>query len=150
MPTIGNRSIRGVIVRSNSIQIGGELRFSNTMKKVLVIFGFLAATAVAAIPSDQGSAPDNTGRNATEQVTAENQGGSAIDRDLTRNIRRSLVKTGSLSSTAKNVKVITVDRKVTLRGPVDSKQEKMEVNSIAERIAGKGMVNNQLSVKKAE
>ena len=107
----------------------------------------LASTAVAQT-QDKATNPDNTKRNATEKVTAEEQGGSASDREMTKNIRREIVKNGSLSTMAQNIKVITIDGKVTLRGPVHSEQEKMTIASIAEKIAGKGKITNQLEIKK--
>lgn len=119
------------------------------MKNILIVL-MLASTAVAQQQDQQTVKPDNTKRNATEQLTAEQQGGSASDRDMTKNIRREIVKNDSLSSMAKNVKVITVDGKVTLRGPVHSDQEKMTVFSSAEKVAGKGKVTNKLEVKKSQ
>ena len=106
------------------------------------------STAVAQAADQQPTKPDNTRKNATEQLTAQNQGGASGDREVTRNIRRSLVKTDSLSSMGKNVKVITVNGHVTLRGPVHSEQEKKTIEPIAEKFAGKGKVDNKLEVKK--
>jgi hyperosmotically inducible periplasmic protein len=118
----------------------------HVMKNILTVL-LLASTAVAQT-QDQATKPDNTKKNATEQTTAEQQGGSAEDRGMTKNIRREMVKNDSLSTMAKNIKVITVDGMVTLRGPVHSEQEKAAIASIAEKIAGKGKVTNQLEIKK--
>lgn len=130
------------------------------MKKILTVLA-LASTALAQEgtehkgsppPKDkqhQETAPDNTGKNATQQLTAEEQGGSESDRETTKNIRRELMKNDSLTSTAKNVKVITIGGKVTLRGPVHSEQEKTAVAAAAEKMVGKGKVTNQLEVKKS-
>ena len=118
------------------------------MKNILIVL-LVASTAFAQAQDQQPTKPDNTKKNATEELTAEEQGGSASDREITKNIRREMVKNDSLSAMAKNVKVITIDGKVTLRGPVHSEQEKMTVASIAEKIAGKGKVTNKLEVKKS-
>jgi len=91
--------------------------------------------------------PDNSRRNAVDQPTAEDQGNSPQDRELTRNIRRGLVNNDSLSSTAKNIKVITENGKVILRGPVASEEERRTIATLAEQIAGKGNVTNQLEPK---
>jgi osmotically-inducible protein OsmY len=53
----------------------------------------------------------------------------------------------SLSTTARNVKVITVDGNVILRGPVKSKHEKAAIADKAVKIAGAGHVNNQLEIE---
>jgi hyperosmotically inducible periplasmic protein len=120
------------------------------MKNILIVLLVgSSALALAQAQDQQPIKPDNTKKNAAEQVTAEEQGGSASDREVTKNIRREIVKNDTLSAMAKNVKVITIDGKVTLRGPVHSEQEKMTIASIAEKIVGKEKVTNKLEVKKS-
>lgn len=80
-------------------------------------------------------------------VTPLDQGGGK-DRDITAAIRRSVVGDKALSFTAKNVKIITVGGKVTLRGPVKSDDEKAAIETKAKSTAGVGEVDNQLEVKK--
>ena len=94
---------------------------------------------------------DNTKRNASEQNkdtdTAEKQSNSKDDLALTQKIRQAVMKDGSLSMNAKNVKIIAQDGKITLKGPVDSQQEKDSIGTKAGEIAGKDNVDNQLEVK---
>ena len=94
---------------------------------------------------------DNTKRNASEQNkdtdTAEKQSNSKDDLALTQKIRQAVMKDGSLSMNAKNVKIIAQDGKVTLKGPVDSQKEKDTIGTEAGEIAGKDKVDNQLEVK---
>ena len=52
-----------------------------------------------------------------------------------------------MSVDAKNAKIITKDGHVTLRGPVNSTEEKRLIGEIAERIAGARNVDNQLEAK---
>ena len=80
-------------------------------------------------------------------LTPMDQGGGK-DRDITAAIRRSVVGDGSLSFNAKNVKIITVGGKVTLRGPVKSDAEKATIESKAKAAVGVTEVDNQLEVKK--
>ena len=82
-------------------------------------------------------------------LTPMDQGGGA-DRDITAAIRRSVVADKALSFTAKNVKIITVGGKVTLRGPVKSDDEKSAIEAKAKAKAAPGVssVDNQLEVKK--
>ena len=80
-------------------------------------------------------------------LTPMDQGGGK-DRDITAAIRRSVVADGSLSFNAKNVKIITVGGKVTLRGPVKSDAEKATIESKAKSAPGVTEVDNQLEVKK--
>jgi hyperosmotically inducible periplasmic protein len=94
---------------------------------------------------------DNTQRNSSEQNkntdTAEKQSNSKDDLALTQKIRQAVVKDGSLSMNAKNVKIIARDGKITLQGPVDSQQEKDAIATKAREIAGKDKVEDQLEVK---
>ena len=52
-----------------------------------------------------------------------------------------------MSVNAKNVKIITVDGRVTLRGPVNSAEEKRLLGVIASDIVQGQNVDNQLEVK---
>ncbi len=102
------------------------------------------------VASDSTEA-DNTKRNSSEQNkninTAEKQSNSKDDLALTQKIRQAVIKDGSLSMNAKNVKIIAQDGKITLKGPVDSLQEKDTIGTKAGQIAGKDKVDNQLEVK---
>jgi len=93
---------------------------------------------------------DNTKINDRDRhgaLTPTDQGGGK-DRDITAAIRRAVVGDGALSFTAKNVKIITVGGKVTLRGPVKSDAEKTAIEAKAKATAGVAEVDNQLEVKK--
>ena len=48
---------------------------------------------------------------------------------------------------AKNVKIIARNGNITLKGPVDSQQEKETIGTKAGEIAGKNKVDNRLEVK---
>src|ERR1700674_6103858 len=110
------------------------------------------ATATPSHPAASDSTKaDNTKRNASEQNkdtdTAEKQSNSKDDLALTQKIRQAVMKDGSLSMNAKNVKIIAQDGKITLKGPVDSQKEKDTIGTEAGEIAGKDKVDNQLEVK---
>jgi hyperosmotically inducible protein len=95
-------------------------------------------------------APDNTGRNVQDRggktKTAGDQSESEADRTITQNIRKALTADDSLSTNAKNVKIITNDGMVTLRGPVNSETEKADIEAKAKQVAGVKNVDNQLEV----
>lgn len=118
------------------------------MKTILILLALAPMALAQPAAHKRAQAADNTGRNAGQALTAEDQGGSAADRDLTSKIRRELMDEKSLSTNAKNVKVITTGGRVTLRGPVHSEEEKRKVAEAAEKVAGKGKVANELEVKK--
>jgi osmotically-inducible protein OsmY len=96
-------------------------------------------------------APDNSEVNVSDRnpaaVTAEQQSNNKTDMELTRQIRRAIMKDNSLSMMAHNVKIISANGAVTLRGPVKTEQEKTIIASKAEAIAGADKVDNQLEVK---
>ena len=102
----------------------------------------------------QPPAPDNTKVNARDrqpsQVTADQQKNDKADLETTRQIRKALVADKSLSTYAHNVKVITRNGKVTLKGPVRSEAEKKTVVDKAVEVAGAGNVTNQLAIAKAK
>ena len=112
----------------------------------------LGAASWGAQNSDSGAKPDNTKVNKqdreTNQPTADQQKNNASDLDLTKNIRRSIMEDKSLSTDAHNVKVISQDGTVTLKGPVKSEAEKSAIVSKAVSVAGSAdKVVDQMSVK---
>jgi len=93
--------------------------------------------------------PDNTEVNVRdrdgESKTPIDQNENAADIEITASIRSKVVDT-EMSVAAQNVKIITQDGKVTLRGPVRSDEEKKSVEDIATGVAGSGNVDSQLEV----
>jgi len=98
----------------------------------------------------QAAAPDNTGRNERDSdgttLTPGDQSSNKADVELTRRIREAVVADESLSTNAHNVKIITINGKVTLRGPVASEAERAKVVATAEQLAGKNKVDNKLEI----
>jgi hyperosmotically inducible periplasmic protein len=128
----------------------------NTIVRIGLFAGLLLGgwtIASAQEPAQEPAAPqaDNTkvnqrDRNSNES-TADQQKENRSDRDITQQIRKAIVKDKSLSSYAHNVKVITQNGMVTLKGPVRSEDEKMAVAAKAAEVAGQDKVTNQLDVK---
>ncbi len=94
---------------------------------------------------------DNTARNARDRSgqakTSGDQSNSSGDIQITAATRRAVVHDGSLSMLAKNVKIITANGMVTLRGPVNTAAEKATIEKLAHAAAGKAKIANQLEVK---
>ena len=101
--------------------------------------------------SAQAPAPDNTKVNERDknkaEPTADQQKENRPDREIARQIRRSIVQDKSLSSYAHNVKIIAQNGMVTLQGPVRSDEEKSAVEAKAAEVAGADKVTSQLEVK---
>lgn len=108
------------------------------------------AAATDRAPVSQSKPADNTAHNerdaAGDKVTPLDQSHAEPDVELTRSIRKILVDDDTLGTNARNVKVITIDGKVTLRGPVASASEQARVVAIAEKAAGPGRVVSELEV----
>ena len=66
--------------------------------------------------------------------------------EATQEIRQAITSDDKLSTNAQNVKIIAKDGNVTLRGPVKSEQEKVEIEKKAKQVAGVKNVENQLEV----
>jgi len=93
---------------------------------------------------------DNTQRNVRDRgsrtLTPLDQGNSQADIDTTAQIRKEILATQGMTTNAKNVKIITLNGQVTLRGPVNTAEEKNRIGEIAARIAHSGNVDNELEV----
>ena len=81
-------------------------------------------------------------------LTPLDQKENQSDREITQRIRKAVVGDDSLSFSAKNVKIITRDGKVTLRGAVKTDQERSSIERAATTVAGPTSVVNQLEVSK--
>jgi hypothetical protein len=94
--------------------------------------------------------PDNTKMNKADQAegakTADQQKMNSSDRKLTQQVRKAIMDDKSLSTYAHNVKVITRDGVVTLKGPVSSEDEKKAIEAKATEVAGAGKVVDEITV----
>lgn len=121
-------------------------------KRTLLAFTSILALGVAVLAEDEKKADaDNSKKNerdrSGETKTPVDQSNSPEDLKITQAIRKAVVKDDSLTMTAKNVKIITADGMVTLRGPVNTAEEKTKIEALAKSAAGSAKVENQLEVK---
>lgn len=105
---------------------------------VALAFGLFAMNSFAA----EGYPQNQTGR------TADDQGMTQRDTDMTRSIRERLMEDSSLSTNAQNIKIISENRKVILKGNVASAAERQKVESIAKGVAGQTPVVNNTVISK--
>ena len=112
------------------------------------------ADSATTTPAAQGQTTpraDNTGINVRDKSgatqTPQKQTNSEADRKLLAAVRRAVVGDKTLSKSAHNVKIVSKDGVVTLRGPVRSEDEKGKVEKLAQQVAGVASVENQLDVK---
>jgi hyperosmotically inducible protein len=124
---------------------------SMCIQRSFLTIAFSAALMAVTVPV-KAQAPDNTATNKRDrdagEATADRQKENRGDRELTRNIRRSIMADKSLSSYAHNVKIISQNGTVTLKGPVKSEAEKSSVVAKAVAVVGSAdKVTDQVSVK---
>ncbi len=136
------------------------------LHKLLVVSALLAMTAFVPIPTALAqdlkvavSSPDmnvntdnsamNKGDQDSQRPTADQAGNQMSDRDIMQKIRKSVVSDTSLSTYAHNVKIISQNGKVTLKGPVKSDQEKQNVEAKATSVVGSGNVDNDLTISQS-
>ena len=121
------------------------------MKRTLLAITCLSAFSLATWAADDKRVnPDNTAKNERDRSgqtqTSGDQSNSSADLKTTQAIRQALMKDPALSMTAKNIKVITANGHVTLRGPVKTAQEKSKIDQLAKSAAGGAQIEDQLEV----
>jgi hyperosmotically inducible protein len=123
------------------------------MKKITLSILCLSALSIS-VMAQENAAVDNTAKNqrdrSGETATAGDQSNNSQDIKTTAAIRRAVVDDSSLSMTAKNVKIISDGQTVTLRGPVNTADEKTKIEQLAQSVAGNAKIDNQLEVKASQ
>jgi hyperosmotically inducible periplasmic protein len=137
------------------------MKLSNKLSKIFLLSSasVLLGVSLSAMPvpsqepgqpPPDNTRPDNSRTNRRDRdrsaPTADRQKMSATDREVARKIRAAIHEDKSLSTYAHNIKIISRDGRVTLRGPVRSAEEKTTIESKATEIAGAGNVTNELEV----
>src|ERR1700693_2090371 len=136
------------------------MKFKKRSQSSAIVLALVLSTSWVA-PSRAQSAtsqaqPDNTPDNTKvnkrdknpDEATADQQKMNAADRNLTARIRKSVMADKTLSTYAHNVKIISQNGIVTLKGPVRSDDEVRSIMAKAVEVAGgSDKVVNQMSVK---
>ena len=127
------------------------MRLTHIIKRTSVTLAGVTIMNLTALAADQKVDANNTATNqrdrSGETKTSGDQSNTSADLQITQAIRRGLMKDDNLSSDAKNIKVITANGQVTLRGPVNNAREKTKVEQIAKSAASDAQIVDQLDVK---
>lgn len=121
--------------------------------RTLLCSGLLLGVGVVARAQEPASQPaaDNTKTNQRDRTvnepTADQEKENRSDREITQQIRRAIVRDKSLSTYAHNVKIVTQNGQVTLKGPVRSEDEKRAIETKAAEVAGQDKVSSELDIK---
>jgi hyperosmotically inducible periplasmic protein len=123
------------------------------MRRTLLVLACLCGLGLTAMAADEKTKVDNTATNERDRSgktqTSGDQSNSSADLKITQAIRQALMRDGELFTTAKNIKVITENGQVTLRGPVKNIQEKARVNQLAKSAADGAHIVDQLDVNES-
>lgn len=122
-------------------------------KKILVVLtltlGTYTAYAVTPESTEAPSSMNSEYSKTTDTVQTTTTRSSSVSREadveLTRSLREKLMADDQLSTNAKNVKIITNKRSITLTGPVANRAEKVKLENMARSMAGKKKVYNRLT-----
>jgi hyperosmotically inducible periplasmic protein len=128
------------------------MKLQGSITRKLLAVACLSALSLGTLAAeDEKAKADNSATNqrdrSGETQTSGDQSNSSADLKTTQAIRQALMKDGDLSMTAKNIKIVTANGQVTLRGPVKTVQEKTKIDQIAKSAAGGAKIENQLDVK---
>lgn len=134
------------MMKLNCRNIACTLLCSGVLLTVGVVARAQEPAGQQASPAANNSKINQRDRSTTEP-TADQQKENRSDRDITQQIRRSIMKDKSLSTYAHNVKIVTQNGQVTLKGPVQSEDEKKAIEAKATEVAGDNKVSSELNVK---
>ena len=119
-----------------------------------VAIALVSALLIPVFSAGAQTPPDNTKANKRDRAkgaaTADQQKENSSDREITQKIRRAIMDDKTLSTYAHNVKIITQDGQVTLKGPVRTEDEKKTVEAMAIEVAGADRVVNQITIAPAK
>ncbi len=109
-----------------------SFNYQGTKKSLISEVALLALVSLMPLTSfaqDQGSppaatSPDNSAQNKAQGTTSDQQKENTADRMTTKKVRQALIADKSLSTYAHNVKIVTQNGVVTLKGPVGSRGRK--------------------------
>ncbi len=133
------------------LRIRASIRRMINTASLLTLAALLFGVPGLTNAQDKGTPADNTKVNKRDRksgaVTADQQKENQSDREMSANIRRALMDNKDLSTYAHNVKIVTRNGMVTLKGPVRSQDEKRAIEAKAAELAGAGKVKSMISVK---
>lgn len=118
-----------------------------TMALTCLLFAGQIALATGQTAKRDNSAVNSRDQSAAE-LTAQDQSATEQATNTTRLIRHQLTKDSTLSTYAKNVKIIVIGDRITLKGPVKSDTEKLSIVRTANNVAPQYKIDNQIEIAK--
>ena len=125
------------VKRTGALIALGFLLFSGAFSR-----GAVAQDASQLQPAQPAASQTETAANQTPSPS-----GAITDRELTQKVRKALADDQALSGVARRVKVSAQNGKVTLKGSVDSDEQRQAVEKHASQTAGPSNVTNDITIK---
>jgi hyperosmotically inducible periplasmic protein len=122
----------------------GFMKTNQRIDFLLVLGMSLGSMAIAQTGADNSQV--NARDTSVNEITADQQKANANDTRITAQIRKEIMKEKTFSTNAQNVKIITVNGKVTLKGPVSSLAEQNSILKHARAVAGSSNVVNEIAI----
>lgn len=122
-----------------------------TVQRTVLAFAVLCAPMILldrpVVAQSSAVQPDDSAQNKNPGQTADGQPNAKSDRLTTANVRKAIIADKGLSMYAHNVKIITRNGIVTLKGPVKSDEEKQQVDTDAASAVSQDKIVDHLTVK---
>jgi hyperosmotically inducible periplasmic protein len=136
-----------MILKRRAISMNISRILFRTILSSSLFFGAWATVGAQGTPTPGDNTEVNQRDRNSSEPTADQQKNAKSDREMTRKIRQALTQDKSLSTYGRNVKIITRNGMVTLKGPVRSEDEKQAIETKATEIAGENNVTSKLDVE---
>lgn len=134
------KHVTGWLIGLGCLALAGLLKTPSVSGHTLPV-AFQVASAE--VENSQQNLRDSEG---TTLTPFDQSKGSEEDVELTRRIRQSLMADKTLSMNAHNIKIVTLKGKATLRGPVETHDERRRILNMATLVVGLNNVINLLEV----
>jgi len=125
-----------------------QILMENLEKSVRILTMFVLACVIALVSRNTFALETESRLPANPEVTADNHPMNAADVEVTRKIRQQIMSNKTLSMGAQNIKIISQDGKVTLKGMVATPAEKTKIGEIAQNVVGVSNVTNDTQIAK--
>jgi osmotically-inducible protein OsmY len=135
-----------VMVSGTQVQSAGHPDTLRVQSITHVAGSCAESTKAESTKAESGQPAEGADATKPQGPTADDQGMTKEDQEITRKIRVAVIEDKTLSTYAHNVKIITQGGMVTLRGPVRSEAEKRSIEAKAKTVAGDARVTNDLTV----
>ncbi|MDZ4662229.1 MAG: BON domain-containing protein [Pseudomonadota bacterium] len=122
------------------------MKIFSKLKMATVVLSLTIGSSLALGENGADNTKVNERDRDPNELTADQQSSNKGDIEITRRIRQALLRDKDLSTYAHNIKIITIDGRVTVKGPVRTKDEEKTILKSAHDVAGISSVINEMAI----